>query len=181
MALERPEQGYVWLRVPLEGDVHVTIVGAIHTWWSHWHRPPGGRTQQAVRCVRSVGVACAWCDAGFERRARYVLPVRVDGELRVLELGRVQYSNLSLVANSPDGEVGAKLRLWRPYRARNAEIMVMPCGREHVSEEARVDLTDYVSQLGLTQLKMLTAPKTDSPNPSRTAEQREINPRAAHP
>lgn len=162
MALEMPESGFVWLKVPLQGEVLVTVVGEIHTWWSHWQRMPGSRATQAVRCQQALGVACAWCDAGFDRRARYVFPVRVDGEVRVVEVGRVQYPTLKLLVG--EGWLGRVIRLKRAYAAKNAEIVLFPVRRESVSEEAQVDVEEFVSRLGVGQMKLLPAPQPTTPS-----------------
>lgn len=157
MALEMPESGYVWGKVPLEGDVRLTVVGEVHTWWSHWHRLPGRGGVQAVRCARALGVACAWCDAGYQRRARYVFPALVEGELRVFEVGRVQFPVLRLVCG--EGIVGRRLTLRRAFKAKNAEIVIIPGGREHVSAEAVVDVGSWVCELGGGQLLLIAPPE----------------------
>lgn len=162
MPFEMPEAGFVWGRVPLEGDVVVTVVGELHTYWSHWQRLPGKGGSQMVRCARAVGVACAWCDAGFVRRARYVFPALLDGELRVWEFGRVQAPTLKLLC--AEGIIGRTLRLRRAFRAKNAEVSIFPTGRQHVGEENTVDVEDFVSHLGVGQMKLL--PPAPQVNPS---------------
>lgn len=169
MALEMPESGFVWLKVPLQGEVRCTVVGEVHTWWSHWQRMPGGRGVQAVRCARAVGVACAWCDAGFPRRARYVFPVRVEGEVRVVEVGRVQYPTLKLLV--AEGFTGRVLRLKRTHAAKNAEIQMFPAGKEHVSDESLVCCEEFVSNLGVGQLKLLQPPTPVPPSERSRSEE----------
>lgn len=176
MALEMPEAGFVWLKVPLQGEVRCTVVGEVHTWWSHWQRMPGGRGAQAVRCARALGVSCAWCDGGFPRRARYVFPVLVEGEVRVVEVGRVQYPMLKLVV--AEGIVGRVLRLKRTHAAKNAEIQLFAVAREAVGEEARVCVEAFTENLGVGQLKLLQPPAPANPSErSRSGEVVEDLPR----
>lgn len=162
MALESPEAGFIWGKVPLEGDLVITVVGDIQTYWSHWDRVPGRGPAQMVRCARAEGVACAWCDAGYPRRARYVFPALLDGELRVWEMGRVQFPTLKLLA--AEGWLGRVLRIRRAFRAKNAEILVFPAGRQSVGEEVVCDVSDFVAALGQGQMRLL--PKPDRVSPS---------------
>lgn len=165
--LENPEPGFVWLKIPLNGETRVTVCGEVHTWWSHWHRVPGLRHAQAVRCRRAMGVTCDWCEAGAERRARYVFPVLVEGELRVVELGRVQFSVLRLL-HEEGRWLGQKLTLRRAFAAKNAEIVLIPAGRESVSDEATVDVEQFVANLGVGQLRLVDPPRRETPALERT-------------
>lgn len=159
MPLERPEAGYVWLHVPLKEAVDVVIVGDVHTWYAHWGGVGGGRQNRGVRCLRNEGLACAWCASGQAPRARYVMPVHVGSDLRLVELGRVQYSMLSML-NDNGGLVGRRVRLVREWVAKNAPIQVRPLGKEHLSPEQVIDLEEFVGCLGRAELAMVKPPKS---------------------
>jgi hypothetical protein len=152
-----PEAGFVWGKYPLEGDLVLTVVGEIHSYVSHWAYYPASRKTQMVRCRAAVGVACAWCDAGYAKRVRFVFPAVVDGELRVWEMGRVQHPMLKLLV--AEGWLGRTLRVRRAYRAKNAEVQVFPISRVHVSVESVVDVEEFVAGLGGGQLALLPPPE----------------------
>lgn len=162
MPLERPEAGYVWLHVPLKEAVDVVIVGDVHTWYAHWGGVGGGRQNRGVRCLRNEGLACAWCASGQAPRARYVMPVHVGSDLRLVELGRVQYSMLSML-NDNGGLIGRRVRLVREWVAKNAPIQVRSLGREHLSDEQVIDLEEFVGCLGRAELAMVKPPKNPVP------------------
>lgn len=161
MALERPEPGYVWLHVPRREPVEVTVVGDICTWWAHFSRMPGARGMTALRCLRSEGQGCAWCDASVGKRARYVFPVQLHDEarsLRLLEVGRVQYPQLSMVYT--EGRwMGSRWRIRKEWDAANARIDMAYLGREHLSTEAVIDVTEYVETLGRAELRSAKKPQ----------------------
>lgn len=162
MPLERPEPGFVWLHVPRKGSVDVVVCGELYTWWAHWAVIPGTRRQEAVRCARADGGICAWCDGDYGRRARYVFPVRVGDAVRLVELGRVQYSSLAMVWE--EGRwIGARFRLEREWDAANARIRVTYVGREVLSEEVQVDISEYVSTLGLSASQRWSPPGVGLP------------------
>jgi len=157
MALERPESGLTWMRVPVKESAVVTVLGQVVTYWTHWIQRPGGQRAQPVRCVRWEAGRCAVCERGQPRRVRYVVPVRRDGVPMLLELGRVQYPVLHLVFGQDDW-LGRKLRVSREWPARNAPIVVVPVGREHVSEEEKWDVSAEVGELGRGQLSLVDVP-----------------------
>jgi hypothetical protein len=161
MAFFAPETGFVWGKVPMEGSVRCTTIGEVHAWWSHWCRPHPKGPVQCVRCVQAVGVACAWCDAGYQKRARYVFPALVQGEVRVFEVGRVQFSMIRQLRE--EGFVGRVLELRKAWKAKNAEIVILPVGRERVSDEVRIDVEQFVSELGGGQLLLISPPPRTSP------------------
>jgi hypothetical protein len=163
MALEQPEAGYVWLHVPRREAVDVVMCGEIHSWWSHWTGTPGGRQSQAVRCVRREVGECAWCAVGHEHRVRYVFPALLGADLRLVELGRVQYATLSLLVQE-GSVIGRKLKLVREWDAKNAPIQVVPLGRAHVSREQIVCIEDHVAQLGRGQLALMRVPQSNPPS-----------------
>lgn len=167
MALEKPEPGYVWLHVPRKEAVDVVMCGEIHSWWSHWTGVPGGRQSQAVRCVKRELGDCAWCAVGHEARVRYVFPVLLGADLRLVELGRVQYATLSLLVQE-GSVIGRKLKLVREWDAKNAPIQVVPLGRSHVSREQLVDLAEVVDGLGRGQLALMRVPQTNTPSKPRS-------------
>lgn len=151
MALERPETGYVWQHVPLSQSVECVIVGEVHSWWAHWVGSRGGKQNRGMRCIRPEGIACAWCAGGHVPRVRYVLPIHVGGELRLLELGRVQFSMLSMLEET-GGLVGRRIIVVREWPAKNAPIQLRPAGSERLSEEQIVDIEQFVTQLGRHEL-----------------------------
>ena len=155
MALEAPETGFVWLVVPINEAIDLTVVGELHTWWTHWYRGPLCRSAMAVRCVLAERGECDWCRAGYERRARYVFPARVGDDVRLVELGRVQYPSLVGLIQF-HGWIGQRLRLVRERPVKNAPISVRRLGHEVVTEESTVDCSGVVSSLGLSQLRFLT-------------------------
>jgi hypothetical protein len=158
MALERPEAGYVWLHVPLRDSVDVVITGEVHSWWAHWGGSSGGKQNRGVRCLRREDLACAWCASGQVPRVRYVLPVRVGSDLRLVELGRVQHTMLALL-DQTGGLIGRRVRLVREWAAKNAPIQVVSQGREHLSPEQLIDLEEFVSNLGRAELAMVRPPR----------------------
>lgn len=194
MPLEQPEAGYQWSHVPLREARDVVVVGEPHSWWAHWTGGGGARGNRAVRCLAREGEPCAWCVARQSPACRYVLPVwLIDydpetrepsfSELRVLELGKPQYSILVML-DKEGGLVGRRLRLVRERPKLNATIQVRPIGREHVSDEARADIADFVRNLGRSELAVARAPVAAtgvSPelvgDRARAADQRVINPR----
>lgn len=167
MALEAPESGYVWLHVSHREAVDVVVVGEVHTWWTHWTGFPGGKLSQAVRCVRAEVGECAWCEAAHERRARYVIPVMLGEDLRLLEVGRVQYPILSLLVQEP-GWIGRRLKIAKSDARKNATITLRPVGREHVSAEMVIDIEDFVYDLGRGQLALMRVPQVASPSKPRS-------------
>lgn len=154
MPLVAPEEGFVWLQVPLHEPVDVVVLGELHSWWTHWYRGPLCRGSIAVRCVFEERASCDWCRAGYEKRVRYVFPVRADDELRVVELGRVQYPALAAIVEFGEW-CGSRLRLVRERPVKNAPIQLRKVGREVVPAEAQVDLTGFVAGLGQVNLRML--------------------------
>lgn len=179
MPLERPEPGYVWLHVPRKEAVDLVVVGEVHSYWSHWTGTPGGRQTQSVRCVRQEAGNCAWCEQGYEARVRYVFPALVGDDLRLVELGRVQYPMLAMLVQE-SGWIGRKLKLVREWDAKNARIQIRPAGKGHVSAEQVVDLEDFVANLGVGQLKLLKVPQSNIPS-KRPEAVRERNGRSDGP
>jgi len=155
MPLEAPESGWVWVSVPLDEAIDLIVVGDVQTWYSHWYRAPGARRPEALRCVLADAGRCELCRAGYERRARYVLPVRQGGELRCVEFGRVQYPALCLLQEC-GGVVGSVLRVTRERPHKSAPIRLREIDRVVVPESERVDLTGYVSAIGLIQMRLLS-------------------------
>lgn len=159
MPLERPELGYTWLQVPLDRALQVVILGDVYAWDSHWYRPQGYKGPQAVRCRRREAGECRFCELKFEIRKRYVFPVRVDDEareVRVVELGRVQYPVMEVVYEM-HGWVGCKLVLARERPARNAPIHVRHVReyKEIVPREAQVDVEGFAREQGLPMLRYI--------------------------
>lgn len=154
MALEAPEEGWVWLQVPLSESVDVVVVGDVETWHTHWYRGPLCKGSIAVRCVKEERGVCEWCRAGYERRARYVFPVRVDEDVRLVELGRVQYPALSGIVQF-ERWLGSRLRLVRERPVKNAPIQLRRIGAEVLPEEAVIDISQVVAGLGMSNLRML--------------------------
>lgn len=154
MPLERPEAGWVWLHVPRREAVEVVVVSDIHTWWAHFVRVPGLRSARAARCLAADGLACQWCDDHVGRRARYVFAVRVGENLRLIELGRVQFPTLSMMYESGRW-LGTRMELRREWDAANARIAVTPRGREVVTEEVTVDIGEFVAGLGMAEARQL--------------------------
>ena len=153
MALVAPEDGWVWISVPAAECLDVLVVGEIHTWWSHWYRAPGEKRAAAMRCVLDERGKCDLCRAGYERRARYVFPVEHDAQVRLVELGRVQFPALAMLEQF--GEVvGARLRLVRERPVQNAPIQVRKVGAEIVPPERRHDVEGFVATLGVVQLRL---------------------------
>lgn len=157
MPLERPETGYVWQHVPLSQAVECVIVGEVHSWWAHWVGNRGGKQNRGIRCVRPESVACAWCAGGHVPRVRYVLPILVGTDLRLIELGRVQYTILSMMQES-GGLVGRRIVVVREWAAKNAPIQVRPAGQERLSPEQVVCVEQFVSQLGRHELAIIRPP-----------------------
>lgn len=154
MSLVAPEEGWVWLSVPLSEAVDVTVVGELHSWFTHWYRGPLCKQALAVRCVREERGCCDWCTAGYDRRVRYVFPVQHEGDVRLVELGRVQYPALASITQF-NRWIGCRIRLVRERPVKNAPIQVRRVGEELVSSEAQVDCSGYVAALGMTNLRML--------------------------
>lgn len=165
MALERPEAGWVWLHVPRREPVDVVVLGDICTWWAHFVRAaPGLKKVSAVRCGRSdAGADCAWCAAEVGHRARYVFPCRAGESVRLVELGRVQYSTLAMVYESGRW-IGRRLRLRREWDAVNARIVVEVLGVEVVSPESVLDCSEYVAGLGASEARMIRPPEPLPPD-----------------
>jgi hypothetical protein len=116
-----------------------------------------------VRCLRSDGLHCGFCAEEYGRRARYVFPVRVDGAVRLVELGRVQYQTLALVYQ--EGRwLGTRLRLAREWDAANARIQVTFLGREGLTDEVVVDIEEYVSTLGVSAAQRFQPVKATLPS-----------------
>lgn len=157
MPLERPEAGFVWLHVPINESVVVVAVSDIHTWWAHFVRPNGQRVAKAVRCVAADGAECEWCNAQVGRRARYVFAVRTEDQVRLVELGRVQFPTLSLMYDGGRW-LGSRMELRREWAAKNARIAVIPRGREAISDELVVEIGDHVDGLGLAEARQLRPP-----------------------
>lgn len=166
MPLDRPEEGWVWLHVPRREGVEVVVLGDIHTWWAHFARVPGLRAAKAVRCLKADGAPCEWCDREIGRRARYVFPVRAGDVPRLVELGRVQYPELSMIYGAGRW-LGARLRLEKEWDAPNARIRVTYLGREVITTEAEVDVGVYVSQLGFQELRTIKPPMVGADPPSK--------------
>lgn len=158
MPLERPEEGWVWLHVPRKEPVTVIVCGDIYTWWAHFARVPGLRTARAVRCRRADGQPCDWCDREIGRRARYVFPVRVGEGMRLVELGRVQFSMLDMLYQSGRW-IGRRLKLSREWDAQNARILVEPLGMEALTDESTVDVGEFVASLGMTEAATIRPPQ----------------------
>lgn len=157
MPLEAPDEGWVWVTVPLDRALEVTVIGECHTWYTHWVKQPGERRPVAVRCVLTERGSCDWCRAQYDRRARYVLPVDVDGQVRALELGRVQYPALAGIEEF-GGLLGARIVLARERPVRNAPIGVRLACRVQVPMEQRRDVSGLVAALGMVQLRLLDCP-----------------------
>lgn len=134
MALIKPESGVLFLRVPLAEAVIATVVGEAHSYQTHWVGLRGFKQRMAARCQMSDEKPCAICADGNGWKARYMLPVRVDGELRVLELGKPQWGWLE-VQDALGSWVGARIRVGRERAQKNGVITVTTVGREHVSPE----------------------------------------------
>lgn len=154
MPLVAPEEGWVWLTVPLNEAVDVVVLGELHSWHTHWYRGPLCRGSIAVRCVFEERGQCDWCRANYERRVRYVFPVRCEDELRVVELGRVQYPALAAAVQFHTW-LGLRLRLVRERPVKNAPIQLRVVGQERIPPEAVVDVSTFVGSLGLSNLRML--------------------------
>src|SRR6266478_3776787 len=137
MPLEVPESGFVWLHVPRKEPVDVVVVSDIHTWHAHFVRVPGMKGARAARCLRADGGSCQFCIAEIGRRARYVVAVKVGESVRLVEFGRVQYPQLSLIYNGGRW-LGSRLRLAREWDAANARISITFLGREVVTSEVEV-------------------------------------------
>lgn len=173
MPLERPEAGFVWLHVPRRESVEVVVCSDIHTWWAHFVRVPGLRAARAVRCLQSDGLTCEWCEAHVGRRARYVFAVRMGENLRLIELGRVQFPVLSMIYEGGRW-LGSRLELRREWDAANARIQVTPRGREVITPEMEVEIGEHVAALGLAEAKSckplgsggVAAPSKSSATPS---------------
>lgn len=154
MGLVAPEEGHVWWTCPLQDGQEVVVCGELHSWFTHWYRGPLCRGSIAVRCVREERGDCDWCTAQYERRVRYVFPILVEGDCRVVELGRVQYPSLCSIMAFHDW-VGARLWLVRERPQKNAPIKVRRVGQEIIRPDQLVDLTTFVQGLGLSNLRML--------------------------
>jgi len=117
--------------------------------------------------------ACEWCRHGYDRRTRYVLPVRVGDTTRVIEMGRVQYPALA-AAEAFGGLIGCVLICTRERPTRNAPIVVRVARREHVSAECIVDIQGFVNSLGRTEARALdpTTGTTPPATPSTTRTRR---------
>lgn len=166
MALERPEPGWVWLHVPRKEAVDVVVCSDIHTWWAHFTRLPGQRVARAVRCAQADGESCEWCESQIGRRARYVFAVRVADQVRLVELGRVQFPQLQVFYSAGLSRwLGTRLRLSREWDAANARIEVLYQGRENLSDECVVDPGDYVAGLGQAERRMFRPNTSGQPAP----------------
>lgn len=154
MALERPEAGWVWLHVPRRDPVEVVVISDIHTWWAHFVRVPGAKAAKAVRCLAADGRPCEWCDAQVGRRARYVFAVRTADQVRLVELGRVQFPLLQVMYDGGRW-IGTRMELRREWDAANARITIVPRGREVITDEVMVDIGDHVAGLGLAEARSL--------------------------
>lgn len=157
MALDRPESGFIWLHVPPGAPIECVVNGSIETWWAHFVRQPGARKVIAVRCFKGDMVTCPWCEGQVGVRARYVVPVLVDGAQRLVELGRVQYGSLRMLSESVGGEVGKRIRLSHEWNAKNAPIVVLPLGREVITAEMVVDVREFVDTLGRAERGVASA------------------------
>lgn len=152
MALVAPEDGFHFAKVPLTGVLRAVVIGEVHSFWSHWYRIHGTKRVVAVRCLRDIEDGCFWCEREFRRSVRYLLPVRIDGQPRVLEFGRVQYPALATI-EAFGGLVGVELECGRESAYRNSPIQVRSVGRERVPPEAVVDLTAFVASVALRDSK----------------------------
>lgn len=147
MPLERPEDGVLWVQVPLDRPLELQVTGEAHSWWTHWARPGGRGRPVAVRCLRFEKGECEWCGCGYERRVRYVMPVWSEGQDRLLELGRVQYPALLCIAEM-HGLPGSILSLSRERPALNSPIVVRLVRHEAVQGGHTRDCTEVVAILG---------------------------------
>lgn len=147
MPLIKPESGVLFLKVPLSEPVIATVVGEAHSYQVHWVKTRGRREQLAARCQMSDGKPCAICADAKGWKARYVLPVRVEGELRIVELGKPQWGWLE-VQDVMGSWVGTRVRIGRERPAKNAVITITTVGREHVSEELRFDAAGIAATEG---------------------------------
>lgn len=152
-----PEPGWLWVHPPLQGELRGTICGLVRCYESHWYRPAGGKVPRAVRCVRREAGECDWCSAGYERRVRYVLPLAMEQGVRLVELSRTVYTLLSMIREG-GGEVGRKVIITRERPFKNAPLLLVPGGREHVSAEQVVDIADFVRGLGREALALVDRP-----------------------
>lgn len=158
MPVERPEPGYQWLRVPVKGEVVVTVIGECWCWWCHWTGGKSRRLNRAVRCLRSDGAECAWCQAGYTRNCRYVLPV-LDGDRRLLvEFSKVVYPVLSMLEDA-GGLPGRRIRLVRAQECKNGRIDIEPVGKGHYSPEQAWDIQAIVRELGRSELAVSGPPR----------------------
>lgn len=172
MPLVAPEEGWVWLSVPLNESVDIVVLGEIHHWFTHWYRGPQCRGSVAVRCVKEERGECDWCRAEYAQRVRYVFPVRADDQVRLCELGAPQYPSL-LAITTFDRWVGSRLRLVRERPVKNAPILVRRIGEEVVPPEAVVDCSGLVAGLGLSNLRMLDVPQVGS-GPDSAGDRRAV-------
>lgn len=154
MALNAPEEGFVWLTVPLHESIDVVVIGDVESWYTHWYRGPGSKNTIAVRCVKEEVGECVWCTGEFQQRVRYVFPVRFDDQVRLIELGRVQYPALVAIYTF-ERWIGSRLRLVRERPVKNAPIQLRRVGEEVVPAEAVVDCSELVKGLGRANLRML--------------------------
>lgn len=162
--LERPEADWMWVHVPLRGELSGVICGEVQVYHTHWYVAPGGKRAQAVRCVRWEVGACDWCGAGYKRRTRYVIPLLIGEGARLIEVGRTCYTALAMIRES-GREVGAQIVFTRERPQANAPILICPLGRGHVSPEQVVDIVDHVRGLGRQALRLI-----DSPPPLRSSD-----------
>lgn len=132
-----------WFRVT-EEPTAVVIRSPLEWWYSHF--------QPALhRARRCPGEECKLCEEGMSVQLRFVLAVECeDGQVKLLELRERHQEILEQINADPHGQVGAKITVFKAWKAKNAPVIIELVGRATV---VPIELSRLVRSLGLEPLK----------------------------
>lgn len=130
---------FTWLTIT-EEKVTVTIRSPLEWWYSHF--------QPALRRSRRCpGATCKLCSEGMSVQLRFVLAVECeDGVVRLVELREKHAQIIEEINAAEKGQVGAKITIFKAWRAKNAPVLIELVGRTAV---VPIELSRLVRSLGL--------------------------------
>lgn len=115
--------------LPIKATVEpfeVTVLSPLT--FHHIHFVPGESRS------RKCGFAgCLHCRRGIPVQTRFLLAIQFDdGRTKLFELSERHRPTLELMGEGPNGQIGARLRIWKKWDAVNAPIVVEVLGFRQV-------------------------------------------------
>lgn len=143
--LAPPQKRLRWF-VPSEEPAEFTVRSPLDYWYSHWDVPQ----RRSRRCG---GPECLSCQLGSPVAIRFVLAVEgAEGLLWLLELRERHQELLESLREAPSGQIGARIRVFRAWKAKNAPIQIELIGRQEV---VPIEISRVVRSLGLEAQRSL--------------------------